>query len=73
MQIYGKIDIGKTRKTNQDAFLIKELSDGSAFAVVCDGMGGANAGNVASDKTVKSVTSFIMKSYQLILAAQTNI
>lgn len=64
MKLNGKSDVGKVRSSNQDAFFVDALPDGSALAVVCDGMGGANAGNVASDKTVKSVTSFIMKSYQ---------
>lgn len=64
MQIYGKIDIGKMRKTNQDAFLTKELDDGSAFVVVCDGMGGANAGNVASEGAVRVIADYVIKSYQ---------
>lgn len=47
MTAYGKTDIGCVRATNQDAFAI-ELQEHAALLVVCDGMGGANAGNVAS-------------------------
>ncbi|MBR4073074.1 MAG: Stp1/IreP family PP2C-type Ser/Thr phosphatase [Clostridia bacterium] len=64
MQIYSKIDIGKVRHSNQDAFFTGELSDGSAIAIVCDGMGGANAGNVASETAVKGISEYILKSYR---------
>jgi len=43
----GITDIGSKRNNNQDTFRI-EITDRYALAVVCDGMGGANAGNVAS-------------------------
>ena len=46
MRSYGKTDIGLRRSSNQDAFSISMLPDGAILAVVCDGMGGANAGNV---------------------------
>lgn len=69
MQIYGKIDIGKTRKTNQDAFLIKELDESSVFAVVCDGMGGANAGNVASEGAVRIISDYVIRSYRKEMSA----
>jgi len=64
LQIYSKIDIGKVRHSNQDAYFTGELSDGSAIAVVCDGMGGANAGNVASETAVKGISEYILKSYR---------
>lgn len=48
MLFYGKTDVGKRRAVNQDNFIIKKYSPDVLFAVVCDGMGGANGGNVAS-------------------------
>lgn len=64
MQIFSKIDIGMVRSSNQDAFFTGELSDNSAFAVVCDGMGGANAGNIASETAVKGISEYILRSYR---------
>lgn len=64
MQIFSKIDIGKVRSSNQDAYFTGELSDGAVFAVVCDGMGGANAGNIASETAVKGISEYIIKSYR---------
>mgnify|MGYP004483431403 FL=1 len=43
----GCTDIGTKRKNNQDTFRI-EQTDLYAYAVVCDGMGGAKGGSVAS-------------------------
>lgn len=64
MQIYSKTDIGKVRSTNQDAFAAGELVPNAAFAVVCDGMGGAKAGNVASETAVKIISDYIIRSYR---------
>ena len=68
MQIFSRIDIGKVRSSNQDAYFTGELSDGSAFAVVCDGMGGANAGNIASETAVKGISEYILRSYRTTMS-----
>lgn len=49
MFFIGKTDVGKRRANNQDCFNITELDGGSVLFTVCDGMGGANGGNIASD------------------------
>jgi len=49
MLAFGRTDKGIVRKDNQDHFQIEELeSDKLLVAAICDGMGGAKAGNVAS-------------------------
>lgn len=54
MRLWGISDVGAVRKQNQDAFYISPAEDPVPFAVVCDGMGGARAGNVASRIAVDS-------------------
>ncbi len=49
MEWFGVTDKGRVRPTNQDIYQIEVREDKcAALLVVCDGMGGANAGNVAS-------------------------
>ena len=64
MQIIGQTDVGKVREENQDAFCCEKLSETCLFAVVCDGMGGANAGNVASQTAVKAISDYLKRSYR---------
>ena len=53
MQVWGITDRGAVRQQNQDAFAARVLEDGRVIALVCDGMGGARAGNVASTMAVE--------------------
>lgn len=48
MEYWGLTDPGSVRKNNQDCFLAEKLGSRTMIAVVCDGMGGARSGNVAS-------------------------
>ena len=48
MQYWGLTDVGCIRAQNQDAFLIEQLDKNTLLCVVCDGMGGAKSGNIAS-------------------------
>ncbi len=53
MNAWGITHRGVVRQQNQDAYSIYQLSDGRVIALVCDGMGGARAGNVASEMAVE--------------------
>lgn len=48
MQCWGITDPGCVRSQNQDIFQIVELDKDAVLCIVCDGMGGAKSGNVAS-------------------------
>lgn len=65
MKIFSQTDVGKVRSSNQDAFFAGELENGAAFGIVCDGMGGANAGNIASETAVKVISDYILRSYRI--------
>ena len=55
MNTFGITDRGAVRRDNQDSFLIERLDDRECvIAVLCDGMGGEKAGNIASDLAVKT-------------------
>ncbi len=62
MKYGGKTDIGKKRNCNQDSFAVISKSD-YFLAIVCDGMGGAKGGNVASGLAVKTFANVIKKGF----------
>lgn len=53
MEVWGLTHRGAVRNQNQDSFSTQILKDGRVVALVCDGMGGALAGNVASGMAVE--------------------
>lgn len=48
MHVWGLTDPGMIREQNQDFYCIMKLSREQILTVVCDGMGGARSGNIAS-------------------------
>jgi PPM family protein phosphatase len=61
MKIEGLSNIGLMRRINQDSFLIVEKDD-IKLMMVCDGMGGANAGEVASLVATQSMRKLFESS-----------
>jgi protein phosphatase len=71
VQVFGKTDLGRTREHNEDCFLVADLTRRSAslqpavreheigergsLFVVADGMGGAAAGELASDMATQAI------------------
>ena len=64
MEYWGLSDIGRVRAQNQDAFEIAQLDRNSTLAVVCDGMGGAKSGNIASRWAIDVFTEEVRCSYK---------
>jgi len=63
MEAWGRTDPGKVRSQNQDYFRIDRFSDGSLLAVVCDGMGGAKAGDIASHLACEVFANDLIEMY----------
>lgn len=49
MKFYGLSDIGLIRENNQDSFFCSENKNNEILAIVCDGIGGGKAGDVAAN------------------------
>ncbi len=62
-------EAGRVKKTNQDSYFL-EISTGAggrlAFAVVCDGMGGLQKGEVASASVVQAFRSWAQERLPLL-------
>lgn len=55
MKISSATSVGKIRALNEDAFYVAPLAKNSLLAVVADGMGGHNAGEVASNEAINVI------------------
>ena len=67
MRACGKTDVGLRRHENQDTFAV-EQGKKLLIAVVCDGMGGAEGGQIASSVAVET---FMKEMHALIRADMT--
>lgn len=54
IKAWGITDRGAVRQQNQDAYYLDVPGEQLAVGLVCDGMGGARAGNVASSMAVET-------------------
>jgi len=79
VEVFGRTDVGKTRDHNEDSFLVADLTRRIAslqpdvrehevgargtLLVVADGMGGAAAGEIASDMAVDTIYNHMIAQW----------
>ena len=63
MRYWGLTDPGCIRTQNQDAYQMEQLDRSTALCVVCDGMGGAKSGNIASTLAVDVFVQEVRRSW----------
>lgn len=64
MEYWHLSDPGCVRSENQDSLLAEKLDRNTLLCVVCDGMGGAKSGNVASSLALDVFTQEIKNSWK---------
>ncbi len=65
MQSWGLTDPGNVRKQNQDAFRMEKLDHGALLCVICDGMGGAKSGNIASTLATEVFVEEVRRAWKV--------
>jgi len=63
VRFYGITDIGLKRDKNEDMISLPDEKDGIRLFILCDGMGGAKAGEKASSTAVKVAREYIKKKF----------
>ena len=63
MQYWALTDPGVVREQNQDTCQVVQLDKNTLLCVVCDGMGGAKSGNVASSLAADVFTQEVKRTY----------
>ena len=70
MHYWGITDPGCIRPQNQDAYQIEQLDKNTVLCIVCDGMGGAKSGNVASTLAVDVFVQEIKRTWKADMDAE---
>ena len=60
----ARTDVGMVREHNEDAYRLKIVNDRLAYGIVCDGMGGANGGQVASTLAADTVAEIFESFFE---------
>ena len=64
MFLASKTDIGRKRDENQDRVKSGFLGDNISLSIVCDGMGGALSGGVASEEAINTIFNRISQNFR---------
>lgn len=65
MLMVNRSDIGRIRQVNEDSALTGSINDQLAFAIVADGMGGHQAGDVASQVAVEAFERILQQHNEI--------
>ena len=65
MHYWGLTDLGCVRQKNEDALHIEQLGRSAVLCVVCDGMGGAKSGNVASSLAADTFVQEMKRTWKM--------
>ena len=65
VQIWGLTDPGNIRQQNQDTYEIVSFGHDRALMIVCDGMGGAKSGNIASSMAAETFVAEVRRCQKL--------
>lgn len=71
--VSASTNVGNTKETNQDSHMVKLLNTCQGkmvFAIVCDGMGGLQKGEVASATVVAAFDSWVMKKLPVLCQSE---
>ncbi|MCL4546828.1 MAG: Stp1/IreP family PP2C-type Ser/Thr phosphatase [Deltaproteobacteria bacterium] len=73
INVYGASSIGKVRKLNEDSFSFdSSRGDKGSIFLICDGMGGHKAGEVASQYASIKIVEYFYKSAQKDILSKLN-
>lgn len=70
--ISGNTDMGTTKSTNQDSLSVKIINSRQgrmAFAILCDGMGGLDKGEVASASVIRAFDNWVLNDLPVLCNA----
>ena len=68
MEIFAKTEIGNVRVVNQDCVQYLKKNENECLTVLCDGMGGHNAGEVASSLACEAILA-VYRNHNLFINA----